>query len=102
VDVEGKKGVVLITSELSEGQDVAECATKKLQQVASCQPKASYVSFQIAIKGTRKQHGLQSDGKAASKTVKENAFNNIAIGKKSPPCISSWNSCLFYGLFCIK
>jgi hypothetical protein len=86
VDVEGKKGVVLIKSKLPEGQEVAEYAAKKLQQVASCQSKALYISFQIAIEGTRKQHGLRSNRKAASKTAKENAFNNIAIGKKYPFC----------------
>ncbi len=40
VDVEGKKGVVLIKSELPEGQDVAKYAAEKLQQVASFRLKA--------------------------------------------------------------
>jgi hypothetical protein len=85
VDVEGKKGVVLIKSELPEGKEVVEYAAEKLQQVASRQSKALYLSFQIAIKGTHKQHGLRFNRKAASKTAKQDAFNNIAIGKKLPP-----------------
>jgi hypothetical protein len=39
VEVEGKKGVVLIKFKLSEGQDIAKYAAEKLQQVAFCQSK---------------------------------------------------------------
>jgi hypothetical protein len=66
--------------------DISETAVGILQNVASCQSKALYVSFQIAINGTCKQYHYHSNGKALGKMTKKAAFKNADMGKKSPPC----------------
>ncbi len=65
--------------------DAVETAVDILQHVASCQSKALYVSFQIAINGTHKQYNFCSNGKAVSKLTKKAAFQNAGVGRKFPP-----------------
>ncbi len=84
VDVDGTASKPMFKAE-PKGNAI-ETAVDILQHVASCQSKALYVSFQIAIDGTHKQYDLCSNRKAVSKLTRKAAFQNAGVGRKSPPC----------------
>ncbi len=62
--------------------DITDTAVGILQNVASCQSKALYVSFQIAIDGTRKQYDLCSNGKALSKMTRKSCIQECRHGQE--------------------
>ena len=80
VDVDGTTSKPMFKAE-PKG-DAIETAVDILQHVASCQSKALYVSFQIAIDGTRKQYELCSNGKALSKMTRKSCIQECRHGQE--------------------